>query len=131
MLNRQLHYLTGWLLIGLMLVGAVIYFSLAPVPPQLQLEFQFADKLEHMLSYGILMFWFAQLLTQNAARHTVAILLVLLGIALEFLQGMTGYRLFDLFDMGANTLGVLIGLYLSTQRYKNCFLTIEQQLLRK
>ena len=30
-----------------------------------------------------------------------------MGIALEFLQGMTGYRTFDVLDMAANAAGVL------------------------
>ena len=32
-----------------------------------------------------------------------------MGIGLEFVQGALGYRTFDLFDMLANSLGVLIG----------------------
>jgi hypothetical protein len=35
---------------------------------------------------------------------------VAMGIALEFLQGMTGYRTFDPLDMLANAVGVLGGL---------------------
>ena len=32
-----------------------------------------------------------------------------MGVALEFIQGWLGYRDFELFDMGANALGVLLG----------------------
>jgi len=32
---------------------------------------------------------------------------IAMGIALEFLQGMTGYRTFDVLDMAANAAGVL------------------------
>ena len=39
-MNHQLQYLHLWLFTGLLLVGGVIYFSLAPVPDELQIEFQ-------------------------------------------------------------------------------------------
>jgi glycopeptide antibiotics resistance protein len=32
-----------------------------------------------------------------------------MGIALEFVQGELGYRTYDLVDIGANSLGVLLG----------------------
>jgi glycopeptide antibiotics resistance protein len=32
-----------------------------------------------------------------------------MGIAIEFLQRMTGYRTFDVLDMVANAVGVLLG----------------------
>jgi len=34
---------------------------------------------------------------------------ILMGIALEFLQGMTGTRSFEVFDMVANSVGVALG----------------------
>ena len=32
-----------------------------------------------------------------------------MGIGIEFLQRMTGYRTFDVYDMAANATGVLLG----------------------
>jgi glycopeptide antibiotics resistance protein len=32
-----------------------------------------------------------------------------MGIGLEFIQGMLGYRTYEVFDMLANTIGVLLG----------------------
>ena len=32
-----------------------------------------------------------------------------MGVALEFIQGWTGYRTYDPFDMLANTIGVALG----------------------
>jgi glycopeptide antibiotics resistance protein len=34
---------------------------------------------------------------------------VAMGIGLEFMQGQLGYRTYEVFDMYANTLGVLLG----------------------
>ncbi|MEH6577837.1 MAG: VanZ family protein [Amphritea sp.] len=129
-MNHQLRYLQLWLIIGLLLVGAVIYFSLAPVPQQLQIEFQLADKVEHTLAYSILMLWFGQL-TLIKARLVSALLLILLGVALEFLQEMTAYRQFDIFDMAANTIGVLLGLYLSSYCFNNSFEKTEQLINKR
>ncbi len=126
-MNNKLHSLNRWLVIGLLLVAAVIYLSLTPVPPQLQLEFRFADKLEHLLTYSVLMFWFGQLTLQRA-RLLTAGLLILLGVAIEFLQGMTGFRQFDIFDMIANTLGVMLGYWLSSSCFSDCFLNIERRI---
>ena len=55
------------------------------------------------------MFWFCQLYAQRGARIAYALLWVAMGIGLEFLQGELGYRTYEVYDMYANTLGVLIG----------------------
>ena len=34
---------------------------------------------------------------------------ILMGIGIEYLQRMTGYRTFDVFDMLANAVGVVLG----------------------
>ena len=39
----------------------------------------------------------------------LALSLIAMGIALELVQGAIGYRTYDLVDMGANSLGVLLG----------------------
>ena len=36
-------------------------------------------------------------------------LFIVLGVTLEFAQGTTGYRTFDILDMVANACGVLLG----------------------
>jgi glycopeptide antibiotics resistance protein len=36
-----------------------------------------------------------------------------MGVGLEFVQGWLGYRTYDVLDMAANTLGVLLGLALA------------------
>ena len=65
-----------------------------------------SDKVGHLAAYGALMFWFAQL---YARRVPWAAGFVVLGVALEFAQGWTGYRSFDVNDMLANTAGVGLG----------------------
>lgn len=84
--------------------AAIAWLSLAPSLPPVELAY--GDKLGHLAAYGLLMFWFAQL---YAARLFYAAGFVAMGVALEFLQAQTGYRSYELLDMAANALGVLVG----------------------
>lgn len=104
----MLSYRRAWLAGAWLLVCLVIYFSLTPHPPQ-PLIFSNADKLEHALSYALLSFWFCQVYLSLRSRLIVIAALIGLGIGLEFVQGWTGYRLFDIWDMAANSIGVLLG----------------------
>lgn len=89
------------------MLALVIVFSLIPSPPQL--DVQQGDKLQHVSAYFALMFWFAQVYRLRHERLWLAMALVAVGVCLEFLQGMTGWRSYDPFDMAANASGVLIG----------------------
>ena len=89
------------------LVAAIVWFSLTPAPPQV--DFAYSDKLGHFAAYGALMFWFSQLYKEKTTRICYAGGFIAMGIGLEFLQGALGYRTYEVFDMLANTIGVLIG----------------------
>jgi len=100
---HRLWFAFGW--IGILIV---VYLSLVPSPPE-TFHAEYSDKVEHALAYGSLMLWFCQGYQRLAQRAIVAVLLVALGVSIEFLQGLTGYRSCELGDMLANTTGVLIG----------------------
>lgn len=104
----------AWLALGWAGVAAIVYLSLMPNPPELGVEQ--GDKLEHVAAYGCLMFWFAQVFVARSSRWTVALALVALGVALEFAQRATGYRMFSVADMAADALGVLVGVWLAPPR---------------
>ena len=87
--------------------AAIVWLSLTPSPPQVDVVY--SDKLGHFAAYGLLMFWFARLYPAKGARIAYAVAFVAMGIGLEFLQGHLGYRTYEVFDMYANTLGVLLG----------------------
>jgi VanZ family protein len=89
-------------------VAALVYVSLTPNPPE-PVRFLNADKLEHALAYCLLMLWFCQVYVRRTQRLFAGALLVAMGVAMEFLQGMTGYRSFEYADMLANSIGVLLG----------------------
>lgn len=98
----------AWLAIGWVWVVVLVYISLMPNPPE-PVRFLNADKLEHALAYCLLMLWFCQVYVRRTQRLFSAVLLIAMGIAMEFLQGMTGYRSFEYADMLANSTGVLLG----------------------
>ncbi|MFY9317094.1 MAG: hypothetical protein WAO95_16245 [Burkholderiales bacterium] len=101
-LKRKLCVAAGWAL-----VAAIVWLSLTPAPPRIDIEQ--GDKLGHFLGYGSLMLWFCLLYPRRAARIAHALAWTGMGVGLEFIQGQLGYRTYEPFDMVANALGVLIG----------------------
>lgn len=90
--------------------------------------FSNADKLEHGLSYALLSFWFCQVYLLIRSRVIVLVALIVLGVGLEFVQGWTGYRMFDIWDMAANSIGVLLGFLLVRTPVGRLFILIETAL---
>lgn len=89
------------------MVAAIVWLSLMHSPPRI--DFDQSDKVGHLLGYGALMFWFGQLYRRFWERLAYGSGFVAMGLALEALQGLLGYRMYDPFDLIANTLGVLVG----------------------
>ena len=103
-----------WLASAWMLVGTVVYLSLARL--DVDIPEQGGDKFAHVLAYAALTYWFMQVYVRSASRLAIGAALVVLGVTLEFLQGYTGYRHFDYADMVANTIGVVVGWVASPPR---------------
>ena len=97
-----------WLPLGWLWVIAVFYLSLTPHPPQ-PVSFAGVDKWEHAFAYAMLMLWFCQVYVEIRSRVRLFLSLVAMGIGIEILQGLSGYRYFEYADMLANASGVLIG----------------------
>ena len=96
----RLWRMGGWL-------GIVITLVVSLMPPALDDRGGHTDKIVHLAGYAVLMFWWAQLVTRQ--RWKLAIAVVLFGIAIELLQGLTPARQPDLLDALANSGGVLLG----------------------
>lgn len=96
-----------WLALGWGWVATIVWLSLTPSPPTIELEQ--GDKLGHFLGYGLLMFWFCQLYASPRSRLAYALGFATLGVALELAQRALGYRTYEPFDMAANALGVALG----------------------
>lgn len=105
-----------WLALGWGWIVIVFYLSLMPQPPQ-PLSFDGVDKLEHAAAYMVLMLWFCQAFMLKQSRIYLLIAFVAMGVVIEFLQGLSGYRYFEYADMLANTTGVLIGFGLARTRW--------------
>ncbi|MDO8494693.1 MAG: VanZ family protein [Deltaproteobacteria bacterium] len=115
-----------WLLIGWLFVGLVIFISLTPSPPKV-IPFPLQDKVLHFSNYLFIMFWFAVGCTTKKMKTWFLIGFILMGISLEFLQGLVPTRTFDFHDMLANTAGVLAGFVLAATRFGNFFQTSLQK----
>ncbi|HEU4351273.1 MAG TPA: VanZ family protein [Burkholderiales bacterium] len=87
--------------------ATIVWLSLMPEPPELSIAH--GDKLGHFAAYGLLMLWFTQLYAARGSRLAYAAVFVAMGVTLEFVQGALGYRSYDVFDMYANTIGVVLG----------------------
>ena len=91
-------------------IGTVSYLS---VVPQVEFPFYFrwSDKLYHFLAY----FWLSVLpfFGFASAKKSLAwaLLMILLGIGLEFAQAFVPGRLFSIWDMIANSLGASAGIF--------------------
>ena len=55
------------------------------------------------------MFWFCLLYARTQTRLAYAVLWIGMGVSLEYIQGQLGYRTFEVDDMIANAIGVLVG----------------------
>jgi len=103
--GRTLRYFGVWLFLGWCLVALVVYLSLMPTPPELDLSA--GDKYGHFLAYFTLMMWFLQLY-ERQSWWILAAALVGLGLTLEAMQGLLAYRTFDFVDFGVNGIGVMV-----------------------
>jgi len=112
-----------WLLLGWGMVVSVVVLSLIPVDVDLG---EHRDKVAHFLAYCSLSFWFAMLFGGRARQLRIAIAFAAMGVALEFLQGMTDYRTFDPIDMIANALGATVGWGLAQTPLRNVLEWVER-----
>ena len=92
---------------GLGWLRVVVTLMVSLMPPALEVGSGHTDKIVHLAGYAVLMFWWAQLVTRQ--RWKLALAIVLFGLAIEGLQGLTPDRLPDLLDALANSGGVLLG----------------------
>lgn len=95
-----------WVALGWALVLGVVILSLVNVQQPLQV--QHADKLEHLVAYGMLMYWWG--MVQPPRRVLWAAALALLGLAMELAQSLTATRVMEWADALANLAGVALGL---------------------
>ena len=127
---NHLSYFKTWFFAGVMLVSVVIYLSLTSQPIPIP-TFEYGDKFSHLLAYGALTGWFGQLYTRFKNQIWIFIAFCLMGVSLEFVQGMGEVRVFEYADMVANMLGAALGWWLTRTWFAGTLLKIERILLAK
>jgi VanZ family protein len=100
------RYRRIWLLLGWGMVFSVVVLSLIPIDVDIP---KGGDKVAHFIAYGSMSFWFGMLFAGRARQLGIAITFAVMGVAIEFLQGMTDYRSFEVADMVANAVGAALG----------------------
>jgi VanZ family protein len=122
-----LRFRSLWLALGFGFVLLVIALSLAPPPPGLETD---VFNPGHIVAYFWLMIWFAQIYRGNGARLQLALAFGVLGIALEFAQGLTGYRHFDYMDMVLNCIGIALALMLARTPLQDALQRLERAFVQ-
>ena len=126
--QKKLRFFWLWIALGVAMILAVILLSLAPPQDLPDISSALSDKVNHLLAYAALMFWFGQLFRKRGSSFVIAAGFVALGVALEFAQDSTGYRTFEYRDMAANGIGVICGLFLSRSRLGRLLTAFESVL---
>jgi VanZ family protein len=106
--NGRANYLlqiSFWLL----LVAVTILFLL-PVQYLSPEVFDWWDKSQHALAFGVLtVLGMLSYQKNNKQRCLVILLLILYGALIEYLQTLTGWRFGDIWDWVADSAGVILG----------------------
>lgn len=126
--NLKFRFL--WLAIGYALVLFVIYMSLTSHPIDTGHYFPYEDKFYHALAYFSLMAWFAQIYHDRFQRNMIALVFILMGATLEYLQSYDPNRMFEYADMAANFSGVMLGMLLAFTAGKNVLLRLEGLIIK-
>ncbi len=122
--TAHLRHAPLWLALGIFMVAAVVAASLVAIPATS--AFALHDKLVHLCVYAGLTGWFAQVYRHDLARLLLVVGFCALGVGVEYLQGMTPSRQFDVVDMLANASGAVLAWALSYTPLGNVLMTVER-----
>ena len=132
-INEDLVLRSLWLKIGYFLVICVIILTLIPDPYYTlgidDLFENLSDKAQHLFAYVMLMGWFIQIYHSRKSHLVLATSFILMGVVLEFLQGLGQTRMFEVADMVANSIGVLLTWLVANTRCSNILLYFERRAL--
>ena len=132
-INEDLVLRRLWLKIGYLLVVCVIILTLIPDPYYTlgidDLFENLSDKAQHLFAYAMMMGWFVQIYHSKKSRLFLATSFILMGVVLEFLQGLGQTRMFEVADMVANSIGVLLAWSVGYTRCSNILLYFERRAL--
>ena len=124
---ETLRYHRFWLFLGFLLVLGTLITSLMPLKMESH-GMPHQDKLMHITGYGMLTLWFLQIVRNQSALILIPLAMVMLGISVEILQGLTHYRYPDRMDALANGLGCLGAALLALTPVRDALLKLERFL---
>lgn len=113
-----------WYLVGALLLLGVGAASLLPPPADLGVD----DKLSHLLTYFVLGAWFALLAANRRLLAWSVVGLLLYGLLLELLQGLTDYRYAEWADLAANGAGIGAGAVVFFTPLRRWFGAVDRRL---
>ena len=128
-----LRYALRWQAVSVVLLVAVLAAAMMPAvwlwPDRVRIAIWFdgLDKWAHLLTFALLAVWFAGQY-RRGAYWRIAAGLIGFGALIELCQRLVGYRTADWFDLGADTLGIVVGLVIAlagaggwSQRFENWY----------
>lgn len=113
MLKRiKILFKDNMIYIAIVITVAIFYLSLAKLP-KTSINIKHIDKGYHSLAYFTLaLAWLLSFYQKQEKKYLIIVLCIILGIIIEVLQAsLTIYRTGDYLDILANTIGVLIALF--------------------
>lgn len=125
----MLRFQRLWQTIGWVLILAVVILSLWPKAPQTR-GFQLRGQIGHVFAYMVLVLWFANIYPRKKQRIWLSLIFIGMGISLEYIQRLTGYRKFEYIDITNNIIGVLFGWLLAASRLGTCLVELDNLLSR-
>ncbi len=114
-----LRYARHWQLASVILLLLVLIAALMPAAVWFWSDdvpvadwLRHVDKWAHGITFVVLAMWFAGLYSRSAYWR-IAIGLLAFGGLIEVLQGLVQYRMAEWYDIGADALGIVIGLLIA------------------
>ena len=107
-------------LIAISLTILIAYLSLSnPVDLKTPIKINFLDKILHATAYFSLTISWMFALRNYSKRKYIVIILFLYGILMEYMQfWLTNNRQKDIYDVAANTFGIIIAVIFYNKLYK-------------
>ena len=107
-------------LIAFSITLAIAYLSLSnPIQVALPIKITFLDKILHASAYFVLTTSWLYALRNYPKKNWIGVALFLYGVLMEFLQGwLTDNREKDIFDVVANTIGIIFATLIFRNIYK-------------
>lgn len=125
--RRTLHFYQLWLVIGALLASAVLILCLI-APSNKISSIEGLDKVEHALAFLVLTAWFAALI-ERPGYWALSIMLLGLGVGIEIAQYLMALgRSAEIFDVIADTVGIILGVILSLSIHESWLQRIERWL---